>query len=161
MPEVPDEPLEPEVDEPLLPDVDEPLVDDGGVLFMPLVPLAPRHESELPVLPAPLVPLVDEPLPVPISVELEPAELEVPEVERSWLLVLCCWVFLDFCFFVSELCWPLVSCELVELLDCAATQALTNIAARITASFVFMAFSFCLWVHTVSWHSGTVTLRRA
>jgi hypothetical protein len=176
VPEVPDEPLvpeEPELDEPPVPeepDVEEPLVPelDGGVLFMPLVPLAPRHESLLPVLPTPLLPLADEPLPVVVSVVLEPAEGVVPAEERSWLPVLLRCVFFDWCFFV--VCWLPAPCEPVAevsevvpdvLPDWAATPALTNIAARINASFVFMAFSFCFWVHTVSCHSGTVTRRHA
>jgi hypothetical protein len=140
-----DEPLEPDVDEPLEPEVEEPLVDAGGVLFMPLVPLAPRQDSMPPeplpppepvAPPEPLEPL--EPLVVPISVVVEPAERLVPAELRSWLLAL--WVFAldDFCCLLPEVCWSdPEACEPVEV-DCAATPALTSIAARMMVSFVFM-----------------------
>lgn len=166
VPELPDEPDEllpevpwlpgatlseaPDVDEPVVPDVEEPLVEAGGVLFMPLVPLAPRQESVPPVLPAPLAPV---PPVVPISVELEPAVPLAPDVVRSWLPVLCCFALVDlfdWCFLSLEVCLSEPeACEPVEA-DCAATPALTSMAARITVSFVFMEFSFCLWVPTAS-----------
>jgi hypothetical protein len=159
-PEVPDELLPevplPDVDEPLAPDVEEPLVDAGGVLFMPLVPLAPRQDSVPPVPPVlpvlPLLPLVPEPLVVPISVVLEPAVPLAPEVVRSWLPVLCDFALVDlpdFCLSLDVCLSDPDACEPVEV-DCAATPALTSITARMRVSFVFMRFSFCLWVHTTS-----------
>ncbi|WP_183444242.1 hypothetical protein [Pseudoduganella umbonata] len=166
LPDVPDEdePLvpidEPDVEpEPLVPDVDEP----GGVLFMPAVPLAPRQVS-VPVLVLvppvlPLVPLL--PLLVRISVELEPAVPLAPEVLVSWLPVLRCFDLADLSFLVSlDLCWSLP--EVGELVVWAATPALTNRAARITASLLFMSsLLFCLWVQSVNCHSGTAPMHDA
>ncbi|GGX93937.1 hypothetical protein GCM10007386_26050 [Pseudoduganella dura] len=145
--ELPEVPLsdEPDVAEPLAPEVAE-----GGVLFMPLVPLAPRHESVPPVLPAALVPDAPDPLVAFISVELEPAVPLAPDVVVSWLPVLRCVDLVDLCFLSVDVCLSApAACEPVEV-DCAATPALTSIAARSTVSFVFMKFSLCLPVHTAN-----------
>jgi hypothetical protein len=121
------------------PDVpDVPVAPDGCVLFMPLVPLGPRHVS------VPLcVPEPDEPLdmPPPVSVDCEPAALLAPDVVWSAGLVLC-FDFDDFCFFLAstDCFWPeSVDCVLV---DWAATPALTSMAVTRTAMLAFMTFSF-------------------
>ena len=172
LPDVPevDEPLLSIDDEPLVPEVDEPLV-ELGVPSMLLVELG----GVLFMLPEPVVPVALEPLlePEPVAVEpVEPVEPLVPLVPddvRSWPLVPCCLDLLDFCFLVSlDWCWSLP--EVGELVVCAATPALTNRDARITASLLFMSYLLLLvgavgelpfWHHPHAWRVGERAVRQS
>jgi hypothetical protein len=132
------------------------------VPIVPVVPAVPLRLPDVVPVPLPVMPLVPV-APVPLAPELfqsplvpeVPLEVPVaPEVPLPELMSLpllpdevesCFWPFLClsdlWVFFVAEFFCGSVS-VLCELVDCAATPALTSIAARMSASFVFMDISF-------------------